>query len=223
SPARARQPDRQSDILANDGIRVGGTDFDRLLSLASVMPQLGLGSFTKDGKITMPLHYYHDLATWHRINALYTQRCLTDLKQLRYDAAQPALLDRLIHVITTRAGHALLMATEAAKITLSDYDQARIHISPFTGGKDATATREGFEAAVATPISRIHTTLHGLLAQAGLRPSQIGTVFMTGGSSSLPILHACVADVLPGVAIATGDLLGSVGTGLALDARAKFG
>ncbi|MGB8814207.1 MAG: Hsp70 family protein, partial [Paracoccaceae bacterium] len=42
SPARARQPDRQSDILANDGIRVGGTDFDRLLSLASVMPQLGL-------------------------------------------------------------------------------------------------------------------------------------------------------------------------------------
>lgn len=223
SPTRARQADRQSDILANDGIRVGGTDFDRLLSLNAVMPQLGLGSISKDSKMAMPLHYYHDLATWHRINALYTQRTLTDLKDLRYHAEQPALLDRLINVITTRAGHALLMATETAKITLSEYEEARIHISPFTGGKDAMATRIGFEAAVATPIARITATLHSLLASAGLTPADIGTVFMTGGSSSLPILHACVADVLPGVKIATGDLLGSVGTGLSLDARAKFG
>src|SRR6185437_6024386 len=31
-PERARKPDRTSDILANDGVRVGGTDFDSLLS-----------------------------------------------------------------------------------------------------------------------------------------------------------------------------------------------
>jgi hypothetical chaperone protein len=31
-----------------------------------------------------------------------------------------------------------------------------------------------------------------------------------------------VAEVLPGVPRVTGDLLGSVGTGLALDARRKF-
>ena len=50
----------------------------------------------------------------------------------------------------------------------------------------------------------------------------IGTVFMTGGSSGLPVLRACVQAALPGVTIATGDMLGSVGTGLALDARRKF-
>jgi hypothetical chaperone protein len=65
--------------------------------------------------------------------------------------------------------------------------------------------------------------LASVLAQAGLQAADIGTVFMTGGSSGLPVLRACVQAALPGVAIATGDMLGSVGTGLALDARRKFG
>ena len=82
--------------------------------------------------------------------------------------------------------------------------------------------REAFEAAVAAPVARIAGMLGSTLAQAGLRADQIGTVFMTGGSSGLPVLRACVQAALPGVAIATGDMLGSVGTGLALDARRKF-
>ena len=56
-----------------------------------------------------------------------------------------------------------------------------------------------------------------------MRPRDIGTVFMTGGSSGLPILRACVGHVLPGVPIAMGDMLGSVGTGLALEAQRRFG
>ena len=38
SPERRRQADRSADILANDGVRIGGTDFDRYLSLKTVMP-----------------------------------------------------------------------------------------------------------------------------------------------------------------------------------------
>jgi hypothetical chaperone protein len=60
------------------------------------------------------------------------------------------------------------------------------------------------------------------MAQSGLTPADIGTVFMTGGSSGLPALHALVAQVCPGVPIATGDMLGSVGAGLALEARRRF-
>ncbi|MDT8856209.1 Hsp70 family protein [Paracoccaceae bacterium Fryx2] len=223
SPDRARRADRTADILANDGIRVGGTDFDRLLSLARVMPQLGFGTRTADGKGLMPKHYWLDLATWHRINALYTQRSLSDLKALRQIAEKPVALDRMIRVVEKRAGHALAMAVEAAKIALSDAGEARIAVADLTGGADLRATRQGFEAAVAVPVERIAATLRAVLAQAGVRADQIGTVFMTGGSSSLPVLHGAVAAVLPGVAVATGDLLGSVGTGLALDARAKFG
>ena len=222
SPRRSRAVDRAGDILANDGIRVGGTDFDRLLSLSEVMPTLGFKASTGGGKGLMPNHYFLDLATWHRINMLYTQRCLTDLKALRHVVDRVELLDRLIKAVTERHGHSIAMAVEAAKIALSDQDAARVALSAFTGGPNPMATRARFDEAVATPVARISAMLGSVLAQAGLRADDIGTVFMTGGSSGLPVLRACVQAALPGVAIATGDMLGSVGTGLALDARRKF-
>src|SRR5262249_60122102 len=42
-PERRILSDRTSDILANAGVRVGGTDFDTLLSLNAIMPALRLG------------------------------------------------------------------------------------------------------------------------------------------------------------------------------------
>ena len=223
SPDRARQADRQADILANDGIRVGGTDFDRILSLSDVMPHLGYLTPTGGGKGLMPRHYFLDLATWHRINMLYTGHTMSDLKALRHAADRPELIDRLIKVVTARTGHSLAMATEEAKITLAGADIARIALSQFTGGPNPLATRARFDEAVAAPVARIAATLQSVLAQAGLQAVDIGTVFMTGGSSGLPILRATVAEVLPGVPIATGDMLGSVGTGLALEAQRRFG
>ena len=227
-PARIAAADRAQDILANDGIRVGGTDFDRLLSLASVMPHLGLGSGTGGGKSLMPRHYYIDLATWHRINMVYTGRTQTDLKALRAEADRPDLLDRLIRLVNGRQGHALAMAVEAAKIALSDGDTVRLALSDVCGGADGggpdpVLRRAEFEVAVAGPVQRVENRLTGILAQAGVGADRIGTVFMTGGSSGLPLLHRVVGRVLPGVPIATGDMLGSVGTGLALDAARRFG
>ncbi len=223
SPERACAADRAGDILANDGIRVGGTDFDRLLSLTEVLPNLGYLAPTKGGAGTMPRHYYLDLATWHRINFLYTQRVALDLKALRADADRPELMDRMIKVVAGRHGHALAMAVEAAKIVLSVDPVARLLMSDLSGGPNPMIRRDGFEAAVQAPLQRISATIATLLAQAGLAADQIGTVFMTGGSSGLPILRALVAAALPEARIATGDMLGSVGTGLALEARRRFG
>ena len=43
SPERAKAVDRSGDILATAGVHIGGTDFDRLLSMAKVMPRAGAG------------------------------------------------------------------------------------------------------------------------------------------------------------------------------------
>jgi hypothetical chaperone protein len=222
-PQRWQRPDRNDDVLGTGGVRVGGTDLDRLLSLAAVMPHLGYHSTTGAGRGIMPRHYYLDLATWHRINTLYTQRVAADLKALRAVADAPEKLDRMIRVISTRQGHGLAMAVEAAKIALSGGDAARLHLSAMTGGGNPVVTRATFEEAIAAPLNRIADTLSATLAQAGLAPANLSTVFLTGGSAGLPALHALVGALLPGVPVATGDMLGSVGTGLALDAASRFG
>ena len=71
SPERRGRADRSDDILATAGVHIGGTDFDRLLAMSRVMPELGLGSRTRDGKRHLPVAPYVDLSTWHRINRLY--------------------------------------------------------------------------------------------------------------------------------------------------------
>ncbi|TGD64575.1 Hsp70 family protein [Tabrizicola sp. WMC-M-20] len=222
SPAGATRSDRSGDILANHGLRLGGTDLDRLLSLDHIMPDLGLGSLVHGGKAPMPQHYYLDLASWHRINTMYAPAVAREIKELRQRATSPDLLDRLLSVLDQRQGHALAMAAEAAKIDLSEQAQTRIAIAALTGGRDKALSRTGFEATVEQPVLRLTSGLAEVLRQAGVTPRDIGTVFMTGGSASLPVLRDAVTRCLPGTPIATGDMFGSVGTGLALDAARRF-
>lgn len=221
SPARARAIDRTADILATGGLRLGGTDFDRLLSLADVMPTLGYKATTKGGSGTMPNHYFLDLATWHKINTLYVPRTLTDIKAMRHEIDQPELMDRLARVIGEKSGHAIAMRVEAGKIALTEAEATRLLLSDLTGGPNPMARRDHFDQVSAPAMARIAAVMMDTLAQAG--HPQIGTIFLTGGSAQMPSLRAMVRHNLPDVTIATGDMLGSVGTGLALQARRLFG
>jgi hypothetical chaperone protein len=220
SPERARANDRSADILGNGGIRLGGTDFDRALSLAEVMPHLGHGSTLSQGKALIPNHYFLDLATWHRINSLYAPRKMAEIKGLMADADRPDLVGRLVRIAETRAGHGLAMEVEATKIALSDAEAVRLMLKPLCDGPNPMVARAGFETVLAPGLARITTLIAEVLAQAGGVPP--GTVFLTGGSSDLPALRALVAGIFPGVRVATGDMLGSVGAGLALEARRRF-
>ena len=222
-PDRARLADRAADILANDGIRLGGTDFDRQFSLAEVMPDLGYLAPTMGGQGVMPRHYYLDLATWHRINTLYADRVMADMKALRRQIDAPELLDRMIRVLEGRHGHALAIEVERAKIALSHDDATRLMLRALTGGANPVVTRARLEAALAGAMDRVAQRIAQVLAMAGTPADRIGTVFLTGGSSALPALRAAVAQVVPGARLARGDDLASVGTGLALEAARRFG
>jgi hypothetical chaperone protein len=222
SPERAVRADRKNDVLANAGVHVGGTDFDRWLSLKSVMPHLGHGTMTTDRKRNLPSRHYHDLATWQFINRLYAPQVMGELKQIRYEAERRDLVDRLIAVVEERRGHALAMAVERAKIDLTSQAVAAIDVPPFADRDAVLARREDFEAAIAQGVARIGAAARELLKQALLTPRDIGHVFITGGASSVPALRAEIEALFPTADFVTGDLFGSVGVGLALDARRKF-
>ena len=119
-PERHGKADRTADILANDGVRIGGTDFDRQLSLGVVMPLFGFGSAMKRAGLDVPSSYFHDLATWSSINRMYEPRVMADIRQVRQEASEPELLDRLMRVVDEQRGHTLAMEVEDAKIALSE-------------------------------------------------------------------------------------------------------
>jgi len=223
SPDRRGKSRRGADILANGGIHIGGTDFDRLLSLKCVMPYLGFGSYTADRKRNLPSVYYHELATWHRINQLYKKHVLMELRQIRYEAERRDLVDRFIRIVEDRQGHSIAIAVEEAKIELTTGPTAIATIADQADWAQFSFTRNEFDDAISDSIERVVATVRRLLSDACIVASDINTILLTGGSSMVPALREGILSLFPGAHIAESDLLGSVGIGLSLDARSKFG
>ncbi|ESZ47497.1 MULTISPECIES: Hsp70 family protein [unclassified Mesorhizobium] len=222
SPQRARSRDRKDDILANRGIHIGGTDFDRLLSIAHVMPKLGYLTSTKDGKRNLPASYFIDLATWQRINLVYTAKAMTHLRQVRFEAVRADLVDRFIHIVEHRYGHALAGLVERAKIALTDQASADVTVALPGARFAAEITRTGLEKTIAADIERVSATVRQTIADAGITASAITAVFLTGGSTAIPLARREILSLVPQAAVIEGDMFGSVGLGLALDAQRKF-
>ncbi|MCQ4142771.1 Hsp70 family protein [Vogesella sp. AC12] len=222
SPQRRHLLDRRDDILANGGVHIGGTDFDKQLSLHSVMPLLGYRTRLKNNA-EVPSGYYFNLATWHTINFAYTRKTLADLQGVYVDALERDKLDRLFSVINKRAGHWLAIQVEAAKIALSDSETHQLALDEIAAGLTHQLTRSQFDEAIERQIDSVTQTIDRLLQDAGITAAQIDTVFFTGGASAVPLLRERVAALLPQAAKVEGDRYGSIGSGLALDAMRRFG
>ena len=221
-PGRAGKPERRDDILATGGVHIGGTDFDKYLSLASVMPLLGYQSALRSGA-EIPSSYYFNLATWHTINQAYTRKSIAQLDDLVRDAREPAKLVRLQHLIIDRAGHWLAMQVEGAKIALSDQAQVALDLERLAPPETLLVERATFEASILSLLDAIDATVLRLLADAGVAPGEVDTVFFTGGSSGVGLLRERIGALVPDAGKVEGDLFGSIGAGLALDALRKFG
>lgn len=222
-PERRGRADRSADILANDGIRVGGTDFDRDLSLATAMPLLGHGSAMKRPGLLAPKHLFFDLATWSKINFLYTAKAMGDLERLKRDSATPDRIERLIGVVEHRLGHALAMAVERTKIALSDGPEAGLLLDWGGGGMTRPVSVDELNQATAILAGRIGGRVRACLAEAGTLPAEIDAVFLTGGSTLLPQVRTAILAELPGARVVEGNIFGSVGTGLTIEAARRFG
>jgi hypothetical chaperone protein len=222
-PQRHTKGDRSADILANDGVRIGGTDFDRQLSLGVVMPLFGFGSPMKRAGLDVPSSYFHDLATWSNINRMYEPRVAADIRQVRQEASEPELLDRLLRVVEEQRGHTLAMEVEDAKIALSDKRQADIPLQWVAPGLSAGIARPDLVSHTAQLADRIAARIKNCLTQAGLAAGNIDAVFLTGGSVKLAHVRKAITRALPSVRIVEGDIFGAVGKGLTLEALRRYG
>ncbi|HEV7816669.1 MAG TPA: Hsp70 family protein, partial [Janthinobacterium sp.] len=218
----AKKSERRGDILATGGVHIGGTDFDKYLSLSAVMPLLGYGSRLSNNS-QVPSSYYFNLSTWHTINQAYTKKIWVQLADVARDAREPDKLGRLQKLIDQRAGHWLAMKVEEGKIALSDASAVQLELDRLSPAHTLTLERAGFDDAIGHLVATIEQTVLKLLADAGLKPDAVDTVFFTGGSSGVRLLREKIAALVPSARRVEGDLFGSIGAGLALDAVRKFG
>jgi len=223
SPDRAGAADRSADILATAGVHIGGTDFDRLLAMSRVMPELGLGSRTRDGKRHLPVAPYYDLSTWHRINRLYDAQALRDLRSTRREAIEAERVETMIQLVEDRLGHRLIGAVEAAKIALSDAESTDFRFAVREREIQTEISAAQLGEALADSVSRLETTIAEALRRAGIGTEAVDSLILTGGSTLVPAVAGRLSGLFPEAELVRTDVLGSVGLGLSLEAGRIFG
>jgi len=225
-PARAARADRRGDILANHGVHIAGTDFDRRIELAAILPAFGYGasgpSVAGAAPREVPSGVYFDLATWHLINTVYTPQRVAELRQMRRFYAEPKHHQRLMTVVTERLGHELAARAEQAKVDAAEGGDARIDLSHVERALAGTLTGGQAAEVLAGDVARIAAGALQAVAQAGLAPAAIDTLYFTGGSTGLRLLAERIAQSFPSARTVRGDRFASVASGLGLFAQRHF-
>jgi hypothetical chaperone protein len=90
-------------------------------------------------------------------------------------------------------------------------------------GLAAEASRPRFETAIREKTRRLETIAATCVADAGLRPQDIHTVFLTGGSSRVPAVRSAIATAAPAARMTSGSDFLSVALGLTREAARRFG
>ena len=226
-PSRRKRLDRRGDILANHGVHVAGTDFDRHVELTAILPLLGYRSLrpARPGETPreVPTGVYFDLATWHLINTVYAPARLAELRQMFSWYADPAHHKRLMQVLNRRLGHALAAAAEQAKIDVATDGRAAITLDEVERDLAAAIDEPVAAAAIESDLERIVQAARETARRAGLAPDAIDTLYFTGGSTGLPSLVRRIGDAFPSAQVVRGDRFASVAQGLGVHARAVFG
>ena len=222
SPKVKKNADRHKDILANEGVHIGGTNFDQKLSLETVMLDLGFRTKLKSG-LDMPQTPYTELSTWHLINMLYNQKAMSNIKSMLPFVERRDLLERFVRIQETQRGHEIAEKIETAKIALSDSDKFLIDLSDVEKGWEHKVTVKDLKKAIDRDIDRIVSTAEKtVITKAGLKIGDIDAIFMTGGSTGLPGFELKIREMFPDAKIQYGDRFSSVAKGLGLAAADQF-
>jgi hypothetical chaperone protein len=232
-PQRARRAgatDRRDDILASHGVHLAGTDFDRHLELAAILPLLGYRSRRppRPGEAAaaapeVPSGIYFDLASWHLINTVYAPQRVAEQRRMKAWYAEPRHHARLMTVLEDRLGHALASAAEAAKIEVAQQGTAQIDLGLVETGLASQLQPAQAAAAIEADLQRIVQAAAETARLGGVEAAAVDVVYFTGGSTGLAPLVDRIAAAFPAAQRVRGDRYASVAQGLGLHARAVFG
>jgi len=225
-PERMARLDRREDILASHGVHIAGTDFDRHVELAAILPEFGYRSLgpAKPGQTPreVPSGIYFDLATWHLINTVYSPQRVAELRSMRGFYGDTRHHDRLMTVLEDRLGHELAGRAEDAKIAVAAGGQVSVDLGLIESGLAVGFSAEGAQQALGRDIERIAQAGRETVALAGLDLDRIDALYFTGGSTGLLPLAERIAADYPAARRIQGDAFASVASGLGLHAARLF-
>jgi len=138
------------------------------------------------------------------------------LREVRNQAAEPEKVRALVQIIAENLGYALYRAVEQTKVALTDKELADFLFTQSTVLLQDSLERWQFESWIQDDIQNIAACVRSLLDQCGVKPSDIDSIFLTGGSSFVPVVRRFFSRTFGADKLRSGEELTTVAKGLAL-------
>jgi hypothetical chaperone protein len=215
-----RKKNARNPVLGTSGVAIAGDTFDSRIMMRLVAPKLGLGShYVSLGKeLPVPVWVYSQLSSWHHMFLLKEPKTMAVLREVRNQAAEPEKVAALVQIIAENLGYALYRAVEQTKVGLTAEEVARFLFSQSVVRLEDSLERWQFESWIQDDIQNIAACVRSLLDQCGVKPSDIDSIFLTGGSSFVPVVRRFFSRTFGADKLRSGEELTTVAKGLALRA-----
>jgi molecular chaperone DnaK (HSP70) len=212
------------EVLATQGMALGGDRIDQLIFEQMLFPELGKGERwvrDVDGREIDTLfpfgEFESSLINWPTtflLNQNQTRAMVVD----RIARGGPAAVkfQRLLDLVTFNYSYNCFQAIRRAKVELSSVRHTRIDIPelnllvPFD--------RQQLDAILQPVLARTRECIDALLQRAGLAPNDVSVVIRTGGTSQIVAVRALLEQLFPG-RVEGHDPFTSVASGLAIAAQ----
>ncbi len=210
-------------VIGTSGVAIAGDTFDSRIMMNLVAPRLGLGShYVSLGKeLPVPVWPYSQLSSWHRTFLLKDPKTMRVLREVANQASEPDKITALIQIISENLGYALYRAVESTKMALTENEDAGFVFAHSSANIEDSLERWRFESWIQPDIQSIATCVKDLFSQHNVNYGDIGSVFLTGGSSFVPYVRRFFAKTFGSHKLKGGEELTTVARGLALRALEK--
>jgi hypothetical chaperone protein len=207
--------------LAHAGVGIAGDTLDYRIIDKVIAPAFGKGSqFRPEDKwLEVPKWIYFEFEHWHRLSFLKRPAVLRELQQIERSSDSPEKIARLRTFLEQELGFRLYQAVNQCKTELSTSDHATLTFDCAPIHLNCSVSRSDFEQWIAQDVTAIEAACTEVLAQAKLSADNISVVFMTGGTSFVPLIRQRFESRFGAEKIVGGGEFVSVGSGLALLAR----
>ncbi|MFT5431967.1 MAG: putative chaperone protein, partial [Myxococcota bacterium] len=206
-PSSIGRPDDER-IIGTAGVPVAGDNFDARIVEHLVAPALGKGVQYRSqlGKMMdLPAWMFSRLQRWNELSILKSQKNMQSLERYARSATEPEKIRALIEVVDEDLGYSLFQSVERTKVELSGSTSANFEFKTSSVDIQQRVERADFERWIGNELRQMEAGLDKLLASSGMDPSEINTVFLTGGTALVPAVRQVFTSRFGPDRVRTGD------------------
>jgi hypothetical chaperone protein len=210
--------DDGGDILALDGVAVGGEEFDAKIFDGLVRPAIRLDyEFRRpDGQTRrVPARLRRRLRSMSGLKSLLADRDLSGTLTGLYGLGGDSLLKLIDELLYGGQAWTFYRAIEATKVQLSSSESAVIDYRRPWIDLQIPISRNDFESLIASDLDDIRFCLQQAINTARVGAEDVAFVTCTGGSSQIPAYRRMLSDLFPRATTIERDPFTSVVRGLA--------